>query len=290
MRIKVTYAALGVFFLFFMVAVPDGFARTSVYYLHRGPGRKFKIIGRVHAKDPIHVLQEETGWVRIRTSGGKEGWISERTFHRGWKGRHLSVDQAKVDIRFQNIPKECVRIMVDNLNELKRHLPPVGDKTLELIISAMPRIHSYRMFLVIDFNARFYRRTMKRFNLPTTIDLLPYNGCIWALYGYKQALIRGANKRSSAACGFMRRFTISLILRRRNGEEVILETVEDGVYIYFSPFLILKEANGRVFRVMSEEPKKVGLLSAFALPYPLEKGDPASARAYEVYRFFRARP
>ncbi len=180
--------------------------------------------------------------------------------------------------------------MEKQLGELKKHLSPVGDDTLELIVSAMPRLNSYRMFLVIDFNPTFYRHAMKRFNLPTTIDLLPYNGCIWALYAYKQALIRAVNKRLSTTCAFVRRFALSLVLKRLNGEEVILETVEDGVYIYFSPFVILKKPHGKVFRVMSEEPKKVGLLSAFALPYPLEKGDPSSARAYAVYRFFRARP
>jgi len=65
--------------------------------------------------------------------------------------------------------------------------------------------------------------------------------------------------------------------------------VEDGVYIYFSPVLIFKESDGDSFRIMSMEPKKVGLLSAFALPYSLGEGGLDADKAAEVYRFFRKR-
>jgi hypothetical protein len=292
MRFKKRGISIAVVLLLAVTVSAVGASRVHTYYLHRGPGLKFRIIGGVRTGRPVRVLEEKAGWVKIETSHGKIGWISQRTYHRGWrkKGRHLSREPVSVEIKFQNIPKECIPIMEKKLGELKKHLSPVGDNALELIVSSMPRLNSYRMFLVIDFNPSFYRHAMKRFNLPTTIDLLPYNGCIWALYAYKQALIRAVNKHLSMACTFVRRFTLSLILRRPDGEEVILETVEDGVYIYFSPFIIFRKPNGKVFRILSEEPKKVGLLSAFALPYPLERGDPSSARAYAVYRFFRARP
>ncbi len=291
MRNKSAYFVFTCFvFLLFLVS-PALASRARHYFLHSGPGIKFGVIGKVRAGEAIRVLKEGAGWIKIQTSKGKTGWISQRVYQRGWRGYNgrKAHRRFKVDIKFQNIPKECVNIMKAKLGDLQRRLSPVGDNDLELIISALPRLHSFRMFLIIDFNTRFYRRVRKRFALPTTIDLLPYNNCIWALYAYKQDLIRAAHERHPS-CDFISRFDICLVLRKLNGEEIILETSEDGVYIYFSPFIILKMPDGRSLRVMSQEPKKVGLLSAFVLPYPLEKGDPNTAKAYEVYRFFREHP
>ncbi len=259
------------------------------YPLRKGPGRKFKVVGRVRARSPVRVIKEVPGWVELKTSRGKRGWITRRWYDRGWRKGSIETSRSvKVDLEFQNIPEACVRIMREKLKGLQKRLPPVGDRNLELVVSALPRLRSYRMFLVIDFNTKFYRHAMKRFSLPTTLDLLPFNGCIWALYTYKKSVTRAALKQKPS-CVFTRRFAISLVLKRSNGEEIVLETVEDGVYIYFSPSLILVQPGGKAIRVVSEEPKKVRLLSAFALPYPLEPGDPNTAGAYAVYHFFRDR-
>ncbi len=251
---------------------------------------KFKIIGTIKMREPVKVLDERAGWVKIRSRNGKKGWISQKLFQRGWRhGKRKSPSETvKVVSQFQNIPQSCIPLFRDALPELERHLVPVGDDELELIVSIEPRLHSFRLFLIIDYNPRYYLRAMKRFAQPRTIDLLPYNACIWAMYAYKQALVE-KNEKKGVSCGFARNLSICLILRRLSGEEVILQTVEDGVYIYFSPVLIMKKPNGSSFRIMSEDPKKVGLLSAFTLPYPWDEGNREADKAAEVYHFFRNR-
>ncbi len=289
MRRKAAPLFFCVFFLLFFLPALSLFARyVPTYHLHAGPGMKFKIIGRVKAGEPVQTLKEEAGWVQLKTARGKTGWISRRLYDKGWTRVKGVGGHASVELEFQNIPEECATIMKNELGELKKRLPPVGDPKLELVVSAVPRLRSFHMFLIIDFNPAFYRHAMKRFSLPTTIDLLPYNGCIWALKAYKQAVVRVC-RAQAPPCAFTSRFGINLVLRRPGGEEVILETVEDGVYIYFSPYLILERPGHKAVRIKSAEPKKVELLSAFALPYPLEKGDPDTRGAYAVYRFFRDR-
>lgn len=289
MRIRNRLPLSCFFLVIFVLLSHQAYARYRYYNLHRGPGQKFKIIGRLKKGEKIKVLKEKAGWLMVRRSNGKVGWISQRLYNRGWR-RHkkITVPKAvKVILKFHDIPKACAATMKESLGELQRSLEPVGDDELELVVSALPRLRSFRLFLVIDFNPRYYRRVMKLFSQPT-IDLLPYNGCIWALYAYKQSLIRAMNTRQPA-CQFVKRLSISLVLRKLSGDEVILGTVEDGVYIYFSPVLILKKTDGQCIRVISEEPKKVRLLSAFTLPYPLVKGNAETSRAHEVYRFFRSR-
>lgn len=277
------------FLVIFVLLSHQAYARYRYYNLHRCPGQKFKITGRLKEGESIKVLKEKAGWLKVRRRNGTVGWISQRLYNRGWRRhkRGSAPKAVKIILKFYNIPKACVRAMKESLGDLQRSLEPVGDEELELIVSALPRLRSFRLFLVIDFNRGYYRHAMKRFSQPT-IDLLPYNGCIWALYAYKQSLIRAMNTRQPA-CQFVKRLSISLVLRKLSGEEVILGTVEDGVYIYFSPVLILKKTNGQCIRLISEEPKKVRLLSAFTLPYPLVKGNAETSSALEVYRFFMSR-
>lgn len=265
--------------------------RVRVYNLHKGPGMKFGIIGRVRAGDPVEVLEEKAGWVKIRSRKGKVGWISQRLFQRGWRHeiKKAKAKKVRVLLEFQNIPKACVESFRRSLDVLSQRLTPVGDDEVEVVVSAVPRLRSFRLFLIIDFNPKYYRRKRKRFTQPGTIDLLPYNGCIWAMYAYKQALIREMEKKGSP-CAFVKRLSICLVLRKLSGEEIILQTVEDGVYIYFSPVMVMKRADGFSFRFMSEDPKKVGILSAFTLPYPLTGGSREASEASAIYRFFRAKP
>lgn len=282
------------FLIAFVLLAHPAYARVRYYYLHRGPGLKFKVVGRIKAGEKIKVLEKKAGWVKVLRSNGRGGWISQRVYLKGWKrykGKSFS-KPLKVVLKFQNIPKVCIKLMKKSLGDFQRRLAPVGDNELDLIVSSLPRLRSYHLFLIIDFNPRYYRHAMKRFGQPGMIDLLPFNSCIWALRAYKQSLIQAVKNqgRGKHPCTFVSRLAINLVLRRLNGDEVILNTVEDGVYIYFSPVLILKRPDGQSLRVMSEEPKKVGLLSAFALQNPLTGGNIKNSKAYEVYRFFRARP
>jgi len=180
---------------------------------------KFGIVGRVKAGEKVKVLEEKAGWIKIRLRRGRKGWISQRTFQRGW--RHSKVKKnvksppIKVVLKFQNIPRPCIKVFAESLRELEKHLMPIGDKELELVISVEPRLRSYYMFLTIDFNLSFYRRAMKRFSQPETIDLLPFNSCIWAMRAYKQFLLRSLeNKGESQGCSFIKKMAICLVLRR----------------------------------------------------------------------------
>ena len=290
MRDKKRYRFIWTFLLFSLLFVQAAHARRRYYNLHRGPGMKFRIVGHVRAGEKLEVIEEKAGWIKVRRKNGRVGWLSQRLFQRVWKTakkKKAPSPSINVALRFQNIPKACVELFEKSLGELKKHLMPVGDDNLELVVSAVPRLRSYYLFLTIDFNPIFYRRAMKRFSQPETIDLLPFNPSIWALRAYKQSLLRSLEKQERPECAFVKKLAICLVLRRLSGEEVILKTVEDGVYIYFSPVLIFKKSGGQSFRIMSVEPKKVGLLSAFALPYPMGEGGLDTERAAEVYRFFR---
>ena len=294
MRARKKIRLIWIFLLFSFLFSQTAYARRRYYNLHRGPGMKFRIVGRVRAGEKLEVVGEKAGWVKVQRQNGKEGWISQRSFQRRWKRnkvkKTVKSPSIKVVLKFQNIPKSCVGVFVESLAELEKRLMPVGDKELELVVSMEPRLRSYYLFLTIDFNPAFYRRTMKRFGQPETIDLLPFNPCIWAMRAYKQSLLRSLeNHGENPSCSFIRKMAICLVLRKLSGEEVILKTMEDGVYIYFSPVLIFKGSDGKSFRIMSVEPKKVGLLSAFALPYPLCEGNEEYEKAVEVYQFFRKR-
>ncbi|WP_176556358.1 SH3 domain-containing protein [Rubellimicrobium rubrum] len=46
--------------------------------VRQGPGVDFGVIGQVDAGDMAAILEEDGGWVRVRTPNGAEGWMSAR--------------------------------------------------------------------------------------------------------------------------------------------------------------------------------------------------------------------
>ena len=46
--------------------------------VRQGPGVDFGVIGQVDAGDMAAILEEDGGWVRVRTPSGAEGWMSAR--------------------------------------------------------------------------------------------------------------------------------------------------------------------------------------------------------------------
>lgn len=43
-----------------------------------GPGTKYSVLFGVRSGDRLMVLEESEGWIRVRTTSGKEGWVSSR--------------------------------------------------------------------------------------------------------------------------------------------------------------------------------------------------------------------
>jgi hypothetical protein len=262
-------------------------ARSRRYGIHAGPGMKFKIVGWVHRGDDVKVLRETAGWILLKVPSGKKGWISQKVFRKQWKSKKKKKGtRVHVVLKFQNTPEACIGVFRKELPVLEKKLEPVGDSTFELVVSLIPRLRSFRLFLMIDFNPGFYRHARKRFLKPGSIDLMPFNSCIWALHAYKRKLIQSLENSHQAACLFVRRLVINIVLRKLNGDQVVLQTKEDGLYIYFSPFLLFEKADGGCFKMKSEEPGKVGILSAFQIPYSLAPDLRMAAITRDVRRFF----
>jgi len=290
MRIKFFFI-----FLFMITSLPvwpsPASARSRRYRLHAGPGMKFKAIGWVRRGDEVKVLKETSGWIFLRLVNGKTGWISQRIFRSQWKKkvRKKKGTRVKVILKFQNTPENYIDIFKKALPELEKRMEPVGDNSVEIVVSLIPRLRSYRLFLMIDFNPAFYRHVRKRFAKSGSIDLMPFNNCLWAMHAYKRKLIQ-ALQNSSPACSFVKRLVINIILKKLNGDKIILQAKEDGVYVYFCPFLLFEKADGGCFKIKSEDPGKVGMFSAFQLPYPSTPDSRTAEATRGTGRFFGVRP
>jgi len=46
--------------------------------LRKGPGIRFRIIGKAYMRNTFEVLAENPGWMRVRLESGTEGWISKK--------------------------------------------------------------------------------------------------------------------------------------------------------------------------------------------------------------------
>jgi uncharacterized protein YgiM (DUF1202 family) len=47
------------------------------YNLRRAPGEEYRAVDLVKSGDEVTVLEEVSGWFRVRTASGSEGWIDE---------------------------------------------------------------------------------------------------------------------------------------------------------------------------------------------------------------------
>jgi len=292
MRIKRKYIFILLFIITSLSASSNpASARSKRYRVHAGPGVKFKVVGWVRRGGEVKVLKETSGWVLLKLPNGVKGWISRKVFRKRWKRKKKQKRKklVHIDLEFQNIPENCTSLFTKALPELKKKIEPVGDDAVELVVSLIPRLRSFHLFLMVDFNPSFYRHTRKRFAEKGSIDLMPFSGCLWALHAYKRKLIQSLHS-SDYACAFIRRLVINIILKKLNGDRVILQSKEDGGYITFSPVLLFERADGGCIKLKSENPGKVGMLSAFQLPY-LQESDPGIvAAARGVYNFFGIRP
>jgi SH3-like domain-containing protein len=46
--------------------------------LRGGPGLDHKVVGRAFSGNNLEILDESSGWLRVRLESGKDGWISKR--------------------------------------------------------------------------------------------------------------------------------------------------------------------------------------------------------------------
>ena len=46
--------------------------------LRKGPGIRFKIIGKAYLRNTFEILTENPGWMRVRLESGAEGWMSKK--------------------------------------------------------------------------------------------------------------------------------------------------------------------------------------------------------------------
>lgn len=84
------------------VVIQDAFAD-----LHTGPGRGFPVAYSVERSATIQLLRQRTDWIKVRTAGGREGWVHrnqlERTLTPG--GQEVRVagpsPEARTDHRWE---------------------------------------------------------------------------------------------------------------------------------------------------------------------------------------------
>ena len=67
--------------------------------LHTGPGRGYPVFHVVERGARIEILKRHTDWFKIRTAGGKEGWVARAQMER-------TVIEAGVPARFRDIVME----------------------------------------------------------------------------------------------------------------------------------------------------------------------------------------
>jgi hypothetical protein len=64
-------------------------ARTEVTWsganVREGPGMNYKVIRKVNKGTPLGILEEKTGWLRVRLDDGAEAWISKSATSMGVK-------------------------------------------------------------------------------------------------------------------------------------------------------------------------------------------------------------
>jgi SH3 domain protein len=46
--------------------------------LREGPGNEHKVIKTLQTNTPLEVLEEEEGFLKVRTEGGEEGWVAQQ--------------------------------------------------------------------------------------------------------------------------------------------------------------------------------------------------------------------
>ncbi len=69
-----------------MIAVVAGYPVTVTVTgpyvdLHTSPGRGYPVFEVAEHGDRLTLLKQRTTWIKVRTTAGKEGWVSEGQLH-----------------------------------------------------------------------------------------------------------------------------------------------------------------------------------------------------------------
>ncbi|MEE9342846.1 MAG: SH3 domain-containing protein [Gammaproteobacteria bacterium] len=81
--------------------------------LHTGPGRGYPVFHIVERNNPVEILKEKTGWYKVRSRKGKQGWVKREQLQQTlFAGKPLQIDAANLD-SFRRYKKEIALLIGD---------------------------------------------------------------------------------------------------------------------------------------------------------------------------------
>ncbi len=61
------------------------FLSLACFNLRRGPGNNHKSVGKAYMENTFEILDQGSGWLRVRLENGEEEWVSKKTRSEGSK-------------------------------------------------------------------------------------------------------------------------------------------------------------------------------------------------------------
>jgi len=258
----------------------EGHVNVKKATVRSGPSRKNKILDYIVQDLRISITKKQGQWYKItyvKDDKQKKGWISASLIR--------LIEKSDVQVEFSNINEKFKKHFVDNLLFLDSQLKGYDLSKLKLTISFSSEAGVASMSFNLPFNKKHYDEKMTKEMSGSFIDFMVYNDYLWALVKYKKHVSESVKKESMDDFQVIMSFNTNLVLKKDNGNSVILSGKVSGDYVVFNPYVDVDIKGYNPFRVVTSDPESVEENSVFYLPQA-KSSDGKLKPAALLYNYF----
>jgi hypothetical protein len=244
--------------------------KVSRLNVRQAPNRRARLLFTLERGRQVVVVGESGDWIEIKLKSGRRGWVY-RPLVKLVRPERVLPDIHLETHHLDDAELERLEAAAGTLPEMLAAWEP---ETLRLVASRLPEAPE-RLLLVLEipFSTARYKAECGSDMEPGVIDLLPYRRYLKALLTCRLRL--GGD--TTVDC--------YLMLRKVNGDHVMLTGSFNGSVPVFDDFLVVGLHGYERFRVVTPLPAIARDYNQFSLPEPLTPDGRRTVVA-GVYDFF----
>jgi len=292
------------------------YVQTPAVNVREQPEKNSRIIALRYRGNTVEVVACDKGWCRVKLEPDRQGWIyrsalteqaptlrpspakRQRPRTRGVKPAKAKkapggarakagapAGKKRVPLRYQYINSRVREYFDAEIGWLERELAGEKLDPKALYVSYREGSRTARLLLILPFDVEFYHESKGHLLRENSIDLLPFRAYLWSLQEYLERVAARAAEGDPQIAAEIRKFRISLVLQKEDGEEVVLTGRRRQSFVRFNPYIMVNRRGYRAAFIKAVSEEALEKATVFFLPEPkLNSG--SLAEAVLLYDFF----
>ncbi len=247
---------------------------AHVLNLREKPSIKSKILYKLKKGTSVVILKRKGKWALINFDN-KTGWV-----YIGGLGKISKnfISNYNVKIEFNNFSETFIEKVLEFKNFLNFDF---YKNNVKIVFSYDNKNNKLTSFIIIPFNKNYYEKNREHSLKKNEIDLYPFLNFAYVFDNF----IKKVEKRYPVCGEFLKKFDISIIIKKNSNFFIILNLKRKNKLFKFLPYIIVKKKGYDYVKIYAENKQKVEKSYIFELSPPYVSYGIKST-SYLLYKFF----